>query len=162
MASSLGALAHELAFLLPELDDPADGLARQLARWWLDRDDPRLPIHGDFYAEQVIAGDDRVALIDTDNAHLGDPLTDIGCFIAQLERNAINDQMKASDIPAVAWAFLSGYQNVSPGLNTGELNRHIALSLFQLIHEPFRDRVENWPAQTIALLQRCSELFASG
>ncbi len=161
MASSLGALARELAILLPELEGPAGKLARQLAQWWLDRDDPRVPIHGDFYDKQVTAGDGGVALIDIDNAYLGDPLSDIACFIAHLERNAINHQMEAGDIPAVASAFLGGYQNIRPGLNMGELNRHIALSLFQLIHNPFRDRAEDWPAQTSALLQRCSELFAS-
>lgn len=161
MASSLDALASELANLLPELRDPAVRLARQLARWWLDRDDPGVPIHGDFYDKQVTAGDDGVALIDCDNAYLGDPLSDVGCFVAHLERSAINGQMEAADIPAVVSALLRGYQNVRPRLNTGELNRYIALSLFQLIHNPFRDRSEDWPSQTVALLQRCSELFAS-
>ncbi len=161
IASSLKALAQELAILLPEIQDPANKLARQLARWWLHRDRPRIPIHGDFYDKQVTAGDGGVALIDIDNAHLGDPLSDIGCFVAHLERNAINHQLEASDIPSVVSAFLGGYQSIRPGLDMAELNRHIALSLFQLIHNPFRDRAEDWPAQTRTLLQRCSELFVS-
>lgn len=161
IASSLKALAQELAILLPEIQDPANKLARQLAHWWRHRDRPRIPIHGDFYDKQVTAGDGGVALIDIDNAHLGDPLSDIGCFVAHLERNAINHQLVASDIPSVVSAFLGGYQSIRPGLDMGELNRHIALSLFQLIHNPFRDRAEDWPAQTRRLLQRCSELFDS-
>ncbi|MFQ6005294.1 MAG: glycosyltransferase [Woeseia sp.] len=161
MVSSLDALASELAILLPALEPCAGTLVRQLAQWWLDRDDPRVPIHGDFYDKQVTAADDGVALIDCDNAYLGDPLSDIGCFIAHLERSAINHQMEAADIPAVVSALLRGYRNIGPGLNTRELNRYIALSLFQLVHNPFRDRSEDWPSQTVALLQRCSELFAS-
>ena len=108
IASSLRALAQELAILLPEIQDPANKLARQLAHWWLHRDRPRIPIHGDFYDKQVTAGDGGVALIDIDNAQLGDPLSDIGCFIAHLERNAINQQLDAGDIPPVVSAFLGG------------------------------------------------------
>ena len=158
--SELKALARNLGNLMPELE-PAGELSLKLGHWWLAQDGPVLPIHGDFHDKQVVVGDDGVSLIDFDNAHLGDTLSDIGSLIAHWERNAINHQMEAGDIPAMASAFLDGYQNIRPGLNTHELNRYIALSLFQLLHQPFRDRMEDWPEQTSALLRRCSELFGS-
>ena len=159
LASSLGALAHELAILMPELADPAGRLSQQLGRWWLEQDDPRVPIHGDFYDKQVVVGDEGVSLIDSDNAHLGNPLSDIGCFVAHLERLAINQQMASADMTAVTDAFMNGYRIINPSVNTSDLNRHIAFNLFRLIHNPFRDRVEDWPTQTAELLKRCNDLF---
>lgn len=159
LASSLDALARELGILMPELADSAGALAKKAGQWWLQQDDPPVPIHGDFYDKQVIVSDDGVALIDSDNAHLGNPLSDIGCFAAHLERSAINRQLESVDPGAVTEAFLKGYRNINPGINMSELNRHIALSLFQLIHNPLRDRAEDWPAQTAELLKRCTELF---
>jgi len=67
--------------------------------------------------------------------------------------------MESVDLGTVTEAFLKGYRNINPGINTSKLNRHIALNLFQLIHNPFRDRAEDWPAQTAELLKRCTELF---
>ncbi len=157
--SSLGALARELAILIPELADPAGELADRMGEWWLRQEYLQIPIHGDFYDKQAIVGDKGVSLIDADNAHLGNPVSDIGCFAAHLERSAINQQLRSVEVSTVTDAFLTGYRTVNPGINTNELNRHIALSLFQLIHNPFRDRVEDWPAQTAALLQRCAALF---
>ena len=161
LASSLGALSRELAILMPEIADPAERLAQEFGQWWVEQSESRVPIHGDFYDKQLIVGDRGVSLIDCDNAHLGNPLSDVGCFAAHLERSAINKKLQFADVATVSDAFLSGYRDINPGLDTSELNRHIALSLFQLIHNPFRDRVEDWPMQTAALLQRCTELFHS-
>ena len=41
-----------------------------------------------------------------------------------------------------------------------QLNKFVALGLFDLIHQPFRDWVEDWPAQTEQLLARVEALFA--
>ena len=155
------ALAAGLCMILPEITAQADQLARELSVWRAGLKRPELPVHGDFYDKQVLVDGSKLALIDSDDAHLGDPLDDIACFVAHLERHAINGLVNHGDIGKDAGSLIEGYREVNPGLELEDLDRHVAFSLFQLVHHPFRDRADNWPDQTRALLNRCKVLFES-
>jgi len=153
------ALAEDLAVLLPRVGDHARELALALAEWRSGLDDPCAPVHGDFYDKQVVVGDGGLALIDSDRAHLGHPADDLGCFVAHLERNAVNGTRPAVPSGALTEALLEGYAGVNPGQDLSRLGQHAAHALFRLIHNPFRDRAPDWPAQTSALLRRVAALF---
>lgn len=163
--SSIGrfkALAEDLAMILPELDSQARQMGGKLSSWQIALPVHNVPIHGDFYDKQVVVDDQGVSLIDSDNAHLGHPMSDLGCFVAHLERNAINGVLPADAIPDISAALLAGYREIAPEADFRELDMHTTFSLYQLIHNPFRDRVPDWPEQTSQLLDRCSDLMRSG
>jgi len=46
-------------------------------------------IHGDFMPSQLLVDEERVAVVDFDNACLGDPAMDVGNFMAKLHRMAV-------------------------------------------------------------------------
>ena len=161
-ASQLDALARDMGILIPELKTQASELAQSLIAWLIRQPDPAHPIHGDFYAEQVLVSQGDVSLIDSDETHLGNPLSDVANFIAHLEQAAVSPGMDAMHIPAISTALISGYREIRPEMDFANLCQHIAVCLFRLIHKPFRDRSADWPGQTRALLQRCSDLLESG
>lgn len=156
------ALADNLAMLLPEEAAHARDLARALAEWHEGISGPEVPVHGDFYDKQVVAGNHGVALIDSDNAHIGHPTSDVACFIAHIERHAISGVMPAGAAAARSVALLEGYREVNTAPDLSQLGLHTAFYLFKLIHHPFRDRVQDWPEQTRSLLARATELFEAG
>ena len=59
--------------ILPELAGQATELAGELRQWKLEQAVALVPVHGDFYDKQVLVNAKGLALIDSDNAHLGDP-----------------------------------------------------------------------------------------
>jgi hypothetical protein len=112
---------------------------------------PRCLIHGDLYADQQLMHRNTVALIDVDNAALGDPAADLGSWIAH--------RYRAEGDPAVvqhqAAAFLDGYRTA------GELPEgvaaYVAAHLLRLAVEPFRYCAPDWPDQLHRLLDRAEE-----
>ena len=87
-AAQLLAIAADLAFLLPALQKRVNAVAQKLIER-LEAAEPRhTPLHGDFSADQVLAGD-AITILDFDNARLGDPAADLGTFAAQLEWDAL-------------------------------------------------------------------------
>ncbi len=159
--SSLKALAHDLGILIPELKNQSGELAQQLNTWLMVQPAPALPIHGDFYTEQMLISQHGVSMIDSDETHLGNPLSDVANFIAHLEQDAAYSGMDANRISDISTALICGYREIRPQQDFDNLCQHIAVCLFRLIHKPFRDRAADWPGQTRALIQRCSELFDS-
>lgn len=159
LSARLLELARGLGQVLPELGESSVRLAGNLGQWWLAQDDPAIPLHGDFYDKQLIVDKQDISLIDTDDAHLGHPLMDVSCFIAHLERNAINHNLDPKKIGDISGALLEGYREIQPHLNTRVLGKLTAISLFQLAHNPFRDRVSDWPEQIRVLVERCATLF---
>ena len=154
----LDSLASQLGYLMPDISHYADELVRTLGRWWSGRTPERKPVHGDFYDKQIIIKRAQVGIIDIDSAHLGDPVNDLGCFVAHLERRAIEGLLNTTQVDEVKAGLLSGYYSVSPGTDLHELDTFTALNLFQLTHHPFRDRRAGWPEETASLLDRCKQL----
>ena len=118
-----------------------------------------VPIHGDFYDKQIVINKGSASIIDCDTAHLGNPLSDLGCFIAHLERHAVHSPVNSQAIPAIRSALLKGYLMERPETDLSSLDNYVGLELFQLLHHPFRDRLADWPTTTSILLNRCANLF---
>ena len=73
----------------PLLARQAQALLRKVARIQFPRAAaPPCLIHGDFAPSQLLIAEDRVAVVDFDNACLGDPAMDLGNFMAKLHRRA--------------------------------------------------------------------------
>jgi aminoglycoside phosphotransferase (APT) family kinase protein len=67
-----------------------------------------VPIHKDFQYEHVIVGP-SVAVVDLDEARMGDPAFDVAHFLTYLELLAFRSSVPSSDRDEWAEAFLTGY-----------------------------------------------------
>lgn len=111
---------------------------------------PRPPvlIHGDCSADQFLVqpsfgSDEPVALVDLDHAGWGDPMRDLGCFVAQLDQAAVLGDMSFGDAAAAMEQFVKGYCVTDNMLGSHYFHpqrwaAHRALRLLELAVEPFR------------------------
>ncbi len=160
-AERLSTLAEQAGILLPHLYQRAERVAQQLAEWVESQAPVRQPVHGDFYDKQAIVCDGHVRLIDLDAVRLDNPLLDLGSYIAHLERHACSHDPAMMDVVTQKETLVNAYRQSAGHVCTEQLDKYIALGLFDLIHQPFRDWTQNWPAQTEQLLERVENLFAA-
>lgn len=160
-AQRLDAHAQQMGFLLPHLKPRTMRVARQLSEWLAGRVPVRQTVHGDFYDKQAIVKNGKVRLIDLDAARLDSPLLDLGNYIAHLERQASGHAVATSNAAIHKDTLVSAYEQSAGSLCTDQLNKYIALGLFDLLHQPFRDWMPDWPAQTEHLLDRVETLLVA-
>lgn len=158
-AASLQAVADGLGFVCPSLGPQANRLARRLAGCLVEAVPGDQPIHGDFYARQVVIDGDAVAILDLDEAMRGDGMADLGNFVAHLERSALCGALAPSRVePIRAW-LCDGYRTTGASFVPTRVDLHAAAGLLRLAPHPFRDRAPNWPEQTEAILARAEALL---
>ena len=85
-ATDLAEVARALGILCPGLAERARRIAAKLGAALCELRPRVASIHGDFYSRQVLLTSGTVSILDLDAAARGDPATDIGNFIAYLER----------------------------------------------------------------------------
>ncbi len=161
-ANRLRHLADDVGFFLPSQRERVVNLARRIVSL-LDIASPRRdPIHGDFYAKQILIHEKHIGLVDLDEAKLGDPREDLGNFIAQLEREVIRRTVDTTRAVQLRDAFLDGYCRETSSEFVDQTNPWTAAALLRLATHPFRDGQLDWPDQTAALLDRTDQLLAKG
>lgn len=119
----------------------------------------RVPVHGDFYAKQVLHHAGEIRLLDFDEAALGDPLSDLGNWCAKLEAAVLLGRLEAARRDELNAALLAGYGRAS---RTEAL--HAATALRLLVHAPhfFRAGGADWAENTRAALARAAGLLVVG
>jgi aminoglycoside phosphotransferase (APT) family kinase protein len=127
----LRAAAETAAAIVPHRRAKIDSLLGHLvARLAALRREERT-IHGSFHYDQVLVGDDGVALLDLDSAAVGEPLLDVGHFASYLSAAG---EMSARERFLDAWA-------APPSVSLYE-----AAALLRWSSLPFRDLEPDWPA----------------
>jgi len=157
----LEALVVQLGVLLPHLHQRAENISQKLARWLNNQPPVRQPVHGDFYDKQAIVNNGKVKLIDLDAACLGNPMLDLGNYIAHLESQACNQALSGTEVETQKNTLTNAYEQSTSHICIDDLDRYTALGLFALIHHPFRDWSPVWPTQTERLLERVENLLGS-
>ncbi|MFQ6027809.1 MAG: phosphotransferase family protein, partial [Dehalococcoidia bacterium] len=103
-----------ISVIRPDLADRHANLTKKLASEIENRTRVRGPVHGDFHPGNMRVNNDQVTLIDLDMLAYGDPLLDIGHFLASMRRA---DLRTGSSHPALAQArdaFLEEYLKLAP------------------------------------------------
>ncbi|CAN5711602.1 hypothetical protein BH23DEI1_BH23DEI1_12020 [soil metagenome] len=154
--ATVGALSTSLQMLLPERALWIDSLARRLAARLEELPEERRVIHGDFHAGQVVLTADGVTFIDLDEAALGDPLADLGTFLAEREYAAIAAGSPVAMLDWVSASLLEGYAGAQ-GARLSALSVHTAIGLFARAPHPFRNREPAWPDRVEAVLARSAQ-----
>lgn len=158
-AEALNAIARWMSFVSPRLADRAVNLASRLAGWLLAEPAHSRPIHGDFYAKQVLVSAGGVGLLDLDEAVRSDPRADLGLFVAHLERDVVRGRVPAGSVGLIAETLLDGYRRAAGRLSENGLGWYVAIGLFQLLHGPFRTCEPDWEARTETLLARVERIL---
>lgn len=84
-------------------------------------------LHGDLHLKNIFVREDgEIALIDLDNLCTGDPLIDLGSFIAYLYFRAMSGGRPISEAERIAQAIVEGYGDEP---DRPALNRQIAAAL---------------------------------
>jgi len=152
-------LATTLGFLCPSLASRAAALAARVAASLAGTAGVPRAIHGDFYDKQVLVGAERIAILDLDQAAWGDPRSDLGLFVAHLERDCLLGRLDAARFAAAAGELVEGYQQTA-GVPVAGLGVHVADGLLRLAHHPFRGHMPGWPDATARILDRVDEILA--
>lgn len=146
-----------LGVILPSGAALFQRLARRIACNLAECQGEAVPIHGDFSADQLIKPGDggSIRIIDWDRCAFGNPLADIGCFGARLEKERLSGMIAPQLAGEAMAAFLMGYRSLR-SLDPRGLYWYRAWALLCLAVEPFRRRATNWPQQIERLLERVS------
>lgn len=155
--------ADQLVALLPDQTDDVRALSAKVAGRLLNTAEVRLPVHGDFSLDQVVVDETGVArLIDLDEAHLGDPASDLACVAAALARDAVLGNVSADLATSWLEALREGYADVLAPPAEERLAVHTAAHLLRRAVEPFRLRqTADWPEAVGELLTRARQVVTS-
>jgi Ser/Thr protein kinase RdoA (MazF antagonist) len=85
-------------------------------------------VHRDLYEDQVLV-DERIGLIDLDDAALGPPELDLGNLVAHVE---LLELRRGRDLAPGKRALLDGYAETGPAIDGGLLDRCRRLTLLRL------------------------------
>lgn len=161
-AESWIALAEGIAFLHPPGEGRARSLARRLASLFPDAPAAPRPVHGDFYAKQVLVDGGQASLLDLDRAVRGDPAADLGRFLGHLERDALRGVVPPERVEPLGNALLDGYRRASRSSLPSGVGPYVAAALLSLAPDPFRYREQGWPQRIEALLERAEAVLDKG
>ncbi|WP_119070334.1 aminoglycoside phosphotransferase family protein [Rubrobacter indicoceani] len=163
-ANSLATLASGVSFTLPGISGEVYSLVGEIVPRLLACPLLDAPTHGDFYEEQVIVNpaDGYVTILDLDRATFGDPASDLGNFLAHLERDVLAGDLDAPVLPDLGAALLDGYSELGGEKSVRErVALYRAAGLLRLAPEPFRRRSPDWPERTRRIVRRVRELLES-
>lgn len=154
------AAAAGVAAVCPGLGARAEALARRLSQpSGAERAATSAvsgAVHGDFSPDQVLVGPGQVGIVDLDQAARGEQGSDLGSFVAALERDVLAGFLDRRRADAFERELLEGYATAS-GRRSPVAGRHVAGALLRLAPEPFRLRDPNWPTLIEGLLDRAEE-----
>ena len=116
---------------LPKLAAPFNAVVRRLEAASVGFSFPQdRPIHGNLFGDQVLYTEDGLGIVDWDDFSLGDPLYDVGRFVAHLVYVAGREGLPPSQVDACAEVFLSAYESRrGREVDRRRLNWHVTMQL---------------------------------
>lgn len=137
--------AEVVAGVLPEQATRVRALGAEVAGY---RDDgAAVPVHGDFYENQLhVTADGRICgLLDIDTAGAGDRLDDLACLLGHLSVLAQIEQDRARDITVLGSRYLAAFDRV---VDPVALRYRAAAVVLSLATGPHRVQERGWPRAT--------------
>ncbi len=135
--SAVLAAARNIATVCPPAGPLALRVGATLAARLAESLNARAPVHGDFYDDQVLVSDAGIALLDFDAAGLGNPLLDVGNFLANVTADRGERPHEL---------FLDAYAALRPKA-LQNLPLFEAAALLRIGIKPFRWLWSDWPQE---------------
>ncbi|WP_285761906.1 phosphotransferase [Nocardiopsis ansamitocini] len=156
------AAATVLAGILPGLAARAEAVARRCGEALRSLAAPQVLSHGDFRAEQVVRGEQGLALVDLDRVRMAHPASDLADFAAA---DYLHGRAMGTDPTATLGPLLAGYVDEStPDLALAVrrgLGVFTAASLLRRAGEPFCTGAPNWDTRAESMVGLAEELLAA-
>jgi aminoglycoside phosphotransferase (APT) family kinase protein len=146
-AEGVLAAGRMIGTALPDLAAEVNRLATSLAANLGTVVGPETTTHGDFSDNQVLVSDAGVALLDLDSVGLGNPLFDVGNFLAQLSA-----RLPPGAADAARVIFLDAYAAFRPDAREHALLFEAAALLRRLAAYPLRRLRPGWPDEVQRLV----------
>lgn len=158
------ATVHRWAALLvtirPDLADRVERLRDWIAAELESRAVVRGPVHGDFHHTNVLVDGDTTTLIDFDEMAGGDPLVDVGRFLASLRIPALRAHGRIDGLQEAGHGFLDAYLRKSPQ-DLSCVRLFEAAALFIAAASAFRIQRPNWMEETDQLFMEAERVAAT-
>ena len=158
---ALADIAEAIGALCPHLAAKAMVLAGKLRSALAGLPPISRPIHGDFYARQLVITAQDVRILDLDSTVRSDPSQDLGNFIGYLEREALRGNLTPLRVAEMGQALIAGYQGGASGFRPSAAGLYSAVGLFRMGLKPFRNREPDWQERIEALMTRVEQLLAA-
>lgn len=113
-AQTIHRWAGVLRAIRPDLAPRVDRLRDRLAAEVLARAEATAPIHADFHHTNVLVDGDELTFIDLDEAAIGDPMLDVGRFLASLRIPARRAFGEMGGLQEAGESFLEAYLRRRP------------------------------------------------
>lgn len=115
-------------------------------------------VHGDFHQGQLLRSGEKDWIIDMDRSGLGDPIADLGNFVAQLTVLQFRKKLAKADL--LIQALLDEYQQVGGKVvSPDRLKFWKVLGLLELAAKDFRRLKPSWPVSVPAILNECQAVL---
>jgi len=148
--------AREVAELMPESREQIQALLNYLYKERIAEPARLYSVHGDFYHNQIFVKEEKVYILDFDRFHKGNPLLDVGNFLAQLK--ALTLQSPTLDYQKASEAFKTVYFSQLAQVYTADgLKWYLVLAYLRLVVETVCLLRPNWPERVFQLLEWAQE-----
>lgn len=149
-----------LAAICPDLARRVERLRHHLAAEVERRIQPTGTTHGDFHPANVLWDDHHVTLIDLDEMAHGDPLVDVGRFLASLRVSALRVSPNPSALANAGEAFRDAYLTARPG-DERTIRLMEAASLLVAAATPFRLQRPGWEGTVAQLVDEAERVLGT-
>lgn len=129
--------SHDIMQFLPGLYAEAERVKMALVRLAPSPETPlpRTTIHGTFKLAQILARDDRLAMVDFDSVACGDPVYDLAEFVASVVYLEVRDGVSRQHIGQGIEQFLAAYDHLMPARsNRQRMAWYVVIFLMGKIH----------------------------
>lgn len=130
LREKLAATCHELPALAPRIRNILSASEVLLSKI---PDSTSVSLHRDFYPEQLLVDGDRIWLLDLDLNASGDPMLDVGNFIAHLHELSLRMYRHSYAFLSHEQAFNAGYQSMSGCRRSPAIAAYVTLTLVRHI-----------------------------
>ncbi len=154
--------AKNIAHLYPSLSKLSHDIALLMVQNLQHEPSTMQRIHGDLHSRQVILmAEGQVAIIDHDGNICGDPMEDLGFFIAHFLRDKHTQRITHDQTERLIEALIEGYESITQKAVTRKLYCYVAEGIFLLTHSPFKRHKPNWPKETLITLELINDIMHS-
>ncbi len=123
--------------------------------------EPATVAHNDFYDDQMIrVYDGRLALVDFEEAGLGDPLLDVGNFLAHMHWSARFGREAEAQASGACYHEFRAAALERFGWDERALDLRVAVCIFRVCTNPIRHLAPDWPQRLDAGLALVNEVLS--
>jgi aminoglycoside phosphotransferase (APT) family kinase protein len=161
-AERLVAAAEATAVAGPATARSASRLAARLAGGLVDTSAASGAVHGNLSVDQVLVRRASIALLDLDEAAIGERASDLAACLADLELRVLDGRLDGEAAGTFGEALVDACRRDGLDVTEERIAALTAAALLRRATEPFRRRRPGWDGLVEAAVRRCEQLARKG